>query len=136
LRQRFEVLKTATAAHAEMRAGRRHPFVAGLDQSGHARKRVIRFVTVYLDCNAFTDQRAFDEHRLAVDARDTSAFLIERGDDDGIHDGSSQRRRRAKNPRSVNEALYRMRKRCLGSRPSASERIRPHLPPAGRVEFE
>ena len=133
LRQRFEVLKAATATHAEMRAGRRHPFVARLDQSCHARKRVIRFVAVYLDGNAFTDQRAFDEHCLAVDARDAPSFLVERGDDDGIHDGSCSTKAPRERSRSANKGLYRMPKRRIGSCPRASARI---CQPAGRVEFE
>src|SRR5436305_1895480 len=65
-------------------------------ESAPAGEGGILLVAVYLDGNAFTDQRALDEHRLAVDARDAPAFLVERGDDDGIHDDSSQRRRRAK----------------------------------------
>jgi hypothetical protein len=37
-----------------------------------------------LDGDELAGQGPFDEYRLAVDARDAAAFLVERGDEDGI----------------------------------------------------
>ena len=51
----------------------------------HAREIVVGLAAKDFDGGALADQRAFDEDCLAVDAGDAPSFLIERGDDDGIH---------------------------------------------------
>ena len=64
---------------------------------GHARELVIGLAAKDLDRHALADQRALDEDCLAVDPGDAAAFLVERGDDDGVHPEAS--------------ALYRLAKR-------------------------
>ena len=85
LRGRIQVLQAAAAANAEMRAGRRYTRGARGVKLGHACELVVGLAAKDFDGDALADQRAFDEDGLAVDAGDASAFLIERGDDDGIH---------------------------------------------------
>ena len=53
---------------------------------GHARELVVGLAAKDFDRDALADQRALDEDSLAVDAGDAPAFLVERGDDDGVHD--------------------------------------------------
>ena len=84
LRRRFQMLQAAAAADAEMRAKRRHTRRTGAQNTRGACKLVGRPPAMNLDADELAGQGPFDEHRFAVDARDAAAFLIERGDEDGI----------------------------------------------------
>ena len=53
-------------------------------QLGNAGKLVIWLATQHLDRDALANQRPFDEHRLAVDTRNTASLLVE-SSDDNIH---------------------------------------------------
>ena len=85
LRRRVQMLQAAAAADAKMRAQRRDARRAGAQNLGRAGELVARFPAIDFDRDELADQRAFDKYRLAVDARDAAAFLIERGDEYGIH---------------------------------------------------
>ena len=91
LRRCIEMLHAATAADAEMRTAWRDSLRAGFDQLHHAGLFVVRLFAIDLDRHPFADQRVFDEHGLAVNARNAAPFLVERGDDNVIH-GSRERK--------------------------------------------
>src|SRR5208282_3405604 len=85
LRRRIEVLQAAAATDAKIAAGGRHARGARDMELGDAREIVVALAAKDLDIGLLADQPAFDEHGLAVDPSDPTAFLIERGDDDGFH---------------------------------------------------
>src|SRR6059036_3593934 len=91
LRRRIEMLQAAAAAGAEMRTPRRDARWAGGVQLGNAGELVTWLATQHLDRGAFTNQRAFDEHGLAVDTRDTASLLVE-SSDDNVHKRRCSRR--------------------------------------------
>jgi hypothetical protein len=80
LRAGVEVLQRAAAADAEMRATRIDARRVRLDDRLRARELVRRLALERRDGHGFARQRALDEDRLAVDARDAAPFLIERID--------------------------------------------------------
>src|SRR5262249_31419714 len=83
LSRRVEGRERATAADAEMRAPR-HDAAGVLEQYRvRTRKFPCRLALERRDRGALTRERAFDEHRLALDAADATAFLVERFDVDG-----------------------------------------------------
>ena len=86
LRGGIQVLETAAAADPEMRTGRRHARRTRGVELDHARELVAGLAAKDFDRDALADQRAFDEDSLAVDPGDAATFLVERGDDDGVHD--------------------------------------------------
>ena len=85
LRRRLEVLQAATATDAEVGAGRRRARSARREELRHPRELVVGLAAKHFDRDSLADQRALDEHRLAADACDAAAFLVECGDDDGFH---------------------------------------------------
>ena len=82
LQRRRRVLQRAAAADAEVRAARRRRATALALERPHrrARARNVGLRLSVVDRHALAGQRAFDEDRLAVDARDAAAFLVERFD--------------------------------------------------------
>src|SRR6266545_6614595 len=129
LRGGIQVLEAAAAADPEMRAGRRDACGTRGVKLGHARKLIAGLAAKHFDRDPLADQRAFDEDSLAVDAGDAAAFLIERGDDDGVHDfGRSKtaavvvaaslfaRSRDMERRGRMNSALRRPLSHCTGSR--------------------
>ena len=80
------MLQCAAAADAEMRTARRHARRAGFIDGNNTRNLVRGLLLQRLDAHLFAWKRALDEDRLAFDARDAAAFLIERFDRDaGAH---------------------------------------------------
>ena len=59
-------------------------------RSARASSKVGLSLAATIDVDALAGQRAFDEHRLAVDVRDAASFLVERFDRD---DGRRETRR-------------------------------------------
>ena len=84
LQRRVRVLQRAAAADAEVRAARRRRATAlALRHRLGAREREARLVACSdHGVDPLAGQRAFDEHRLAVDAGDAAPFLVERFDVD------------------------------------------------------
>ncbi len=75
-----EVLQRAATAHAEVRAARRDAAGTRAQDGLGARELPGRFLLQRRDRRALARQCAFDEHRLAIDAGDAAAFLVERLD--------------------------------------------------------
>jgi hypothetical protein len=88
LGRRFEVLHRAAAARpgmqAEVRARRRDALVARAQDLDNPRGVELRLAAQRLDAYLFAGQRPFDEHHLAVVARNTAALGIERLDLDDV----------------------------------------------------
>jgi len=104
LQRRGGVLQRAAAAHPEVRAARRDA-VGGGDVDAHGARQVPRrLAPERLDGDGLAGQRALDEHRLAFDAGDAAALVVERGDVDGDHEHGPAGKR----------ALYRATPRRLG----------------------
>src|SRR5205823_10997278 len=72
LRGGLEVLQAATAADAEVGAGRRRARRTGGAQFRHARQLVVGLAAKHFDRNTLADQRPFDKHRLAVNPGDAA----------------------------------------------------------------
>ena len=77
------VLQRASATGAEVRAARRDTRGTRREHARRARDLVGGLAFQRLDRDALARQRALDEYRLAVDARDAAAFVVERLDGDG-----------------------------------------------------
>src|SRR5438105_7636686 len=83
LQRWIRMLQCASAANAEMRTARRHARCAGFVDRNDAGNLVGGLLLERLDADLFARKRALDEYRLAFNARDAAAFLIERLDRDG-----------------------------------------------------
>jgi hypothetical protein len=82
LRARVQMLLTAAAARAEMRAARRDAHGRRLDDLRDLRDFVARLFAVRRVSDELARQRALDEDDLAVGMRDAAAFLVQRLDAD------------------------------------------------------
>jgi hypothetical protein len=80
LRRRRQMLQAAAAADAEVRALRLHPVRRGNQHFAKGRLVHLPAPADGVKAHAFARQRAGDEHRLAVHARNASAVVRE------IHD--------------------------------------------------
>src|SRR5207245_9242280 len=78
--------ESAAAADPKMRTGGREARRTRGVELDHARELVAGRAAKDFDRDALADQRAFDEDSLAVDPGDAATFLVECGDDDGVHD--------------------------------------------------
>ena len=99
LRSRLHMLHRAAAAHAEMRAARGDSLRRGAFDGDRLGKLVGRLAHVGRHAHPLTRQRAIDEQRLAVQACDAAAVLVQGLDLDerqrGRVDRDTRRRRAA-----------------------------------------
>jgi hypothetical protein len=82
------MLHAATAADAEVRTCRCHTLARCPDDAHHLCLLVGQLPAIAGILDALARQRALDEDRLAIDAGDTAAFVVQRLDQGFGHGGN------------------------------------------------
>jgi hypothetical protein len=89
----IEVLHTAAATHAKMRAARRDAITGGFFDAQGPRQFIRRLPAIAGVFDTLARQGTFDKNGFPVKPGDAPAFVIQRFDDSGRHAKSRQKSR-------------------------------------------